>query len=197
MTMDRGIPRLISVATVLLVVLSSQGAAQVQASVAKAQPTWVTINASAQGNYPGGDEVFTVFVVNSAHTPVENETIDSMNVTAPFGSNTATDLPQTLAPGESLFETIHLSIPTNFTQKSFQATLLVQGRIWNGTGYNRMNATGSVGVALFTLIVPPPTQGGNVPTTLLAAAVAIPSFVAAVLLVLLVRARSASRRTGT
>jgi hypothetical protein len=194
--MSGRLPLSVGVAMTLLIFFSLQTVAPAQASVAKAQPIWVTINAGAQGNYPGGDEVFTIFVVNSAQPPVGNETIDTMNVTAPFGSNAATDLPQTLAPGQSLFEAIHLLIPANFTQTTFKATLLVQGSIWNGTAYNHLNATGTAGVALFALLVPPATQGGTVSTTLLAAAVAIPSLIAIALLILLLRARAAARRTG-
>jgi hypothetical protein len=192
--MESGLPKLIGIVMLLLLMSSFQVVVPAQAQVATAQPVWITINASAQGNYPGGDELFTVFVVNSAQTPTENVTINSMTLTAPFGSNNAIGLPAVLSPGQSILATISLGIPSNFTERSFNANLVVQGRIWNGTGYKPISATGTADVGVFALSSQPASQGGSISTTLFAAAVAIPSIVTIILLVLLVRARASSKR---
>jgi hypothetical protein len=188
--MKRRVPALIGVAMLMPSMFSFLVAAPAEAQVAHAQPFWVTLSAGAQGNYPGGAETFTVFVVNSAQTPTENVTIDSMTLTAPFGINTATGLPTVILPGQSVLATISLEIPSNFSERSFQASLVVHGRIWNGTGYNSLSATGTASVDVFALPSQPASQGGTISTALFEAGVAIPSLIAIILLVLLVRAKS-------
>ncbi len=172
--------------------------AQVQNPLATPQPIWVTINASAQGNYPGGDVLFTVFAVNSGQPPSGNETIDSMTLTAPFQSNFAPGLPAVIIPGQSLLSTIHLEIPSDFSQKSFTANLVVKARLWNGTAYQGVTLTGVAVVDVFALPSQGTSQGaqnGGISMTLFAAGVGIPVIVAIILLALLVRARG-SKRTG-
>jgi hypothetical protein len=179
--------------------------ARAQQTITLAQPIWVTVNASAQGNYPGGDELFTVFAVNSAQTPTENIRIDNMTLKAPFQTNFGPGLPVILVPGASVLVTIHLEIPSNFAQNNFTANLVVHAGIWNGTGYNQISVTGSAPVNVFFLTPSQQTssqsttttqstaQGGTVSTTLFAAGVAVPSIVAVILLILLVQKRSSPR----
>ncbi len=197
------LPRVIGIVMLLLLTSSAQ-AEMVQAQAENpvfpigSQPIWVTIDASALGNYPGGDETFVIFMVNSALPPAGNETITDMKLTAPFGSNFGIGLPATIQPGLSLLSTIHLEIPSNFTQPSFVANLVVHAKLWNGTANNSVTITGSSTVDVFAL----PSQSGGqttssqasttggVSTTTLAIAVAIPSVVALILLVLLMRKKS-------
>lgn len=186
----------------LLLLLSSTQAINAQEQqnpIAVSEPIWVTVNASAQGNYPGGDEQFVVFVVNSALPPAGNETVTDMTLTAPFGSNFGIGLPATIPPGQSLLSTIHLEIPTNFTQASFVANLVVHAKLWNGTKFNTATLTGTATVDVFALPSQTSSQTGSVTTgvstagvstTTLAIAVAIPSIVAVILLILLLRKKS-------
>jgi hypothetical protein len=204
--MESRLWKLVGLAVLSLLVSSSQAATLVNAQanpVAGAQPVWATINASAQGNYPGGEEQFVIFIVNSAQPPAGNETISNMTLTAPFGSNFGIGLPSVLLPGQSLLSTIHLEIPRNYSQNSFVANLVIHATLWNGTRLNPVTITGSATVDVFLL--PSQTSGqtssqsaaqtGTVSSTLFAAGVAIPAIVAVLLLILLVRARG-SKRTG-
>jgi hypothetical protein len=172
------------------------------------QPIWASVNATANGNYPGGNELFTVFVVNSAQPPYANETVDNMTLTAPFpgGSNFGGGLPAQLVPGNSILVSIYLPIPSNFTQSSFKANLVVHARVWNGTGNEDYTLTGTAPVNVFALSsqsssettlssAQSSAQSGSISTTLFAAGVAIPSIIVILLLALLVQARAASKRT--
>ncbi len=200
--MESRLPKLFVSVALAFLLFTLQAAVPARAQVAPAQPIWVTINATAQGNYPGGDELFTVFAVNSMQPPAQNETITDMKLTAPapIGSNLAIGLPATLAPGQSVLATIHLPIPANFSQKSFQASLLVHFKFSNGTA---LSLTGTADVDVLGLPSQAPSQttsqaaqNGTISTTLIAAGVGIPSLVAVILLALLVRARGASKRAG-
>src|SRR5579864_7991268 len=127
--MDSRLPKALGVSMLLLLAFSSLAAVAAHAQEGGyAPPTplpiWATFNASAQGNYPGGDEQFYAFVVNSAQSPGETEVIDNMTVTAPFFTNFGPGLPTTLLPGESALVTITLPIPKNFTQSQFSANLV-------------------------------------------------------------------------
>lgn len=199
--MDSRLPKLAGAAMLLLLLSSTQAinAQEQQNPIAVSEPIWVTVNASAQGNYPGGDEQFVVFVVNSALPPAGNETVTDMTLTAPFGSNFGIGLPATIPPGQSLLSTIHLEIPTNFTQASFVANLVVHAKLWNGTKFNTATLTGTATVDVFALPSQTSSQTGSVTTgvstagvstTTLAIAVAIPSIVAVILLILLLRKKS-------
>ncbi len=183
------------VAMVLLVVISLNSP-QVWAPPSRAQPVWVTLNAAPQGNYPGGDQLFTIFVVNSATIATQNATVDNMTLTASWGaSNTAIGLPAVLTPGQSLLATIYLPIPANFTDKSFTANLVVNLRVMNSSGVTPLKATGTATVYVLALPGAQPSQGTTqtvnaVPLTIFALVVAVPSVMALLLLVLLLRVRS-------
>jgi hypothetical protein len=165
-------------------------------------PAWVTVNSTASGNYPGGNEQFTVFVVNTEQKPTINETIQNMTLTAPFASNFGAGLPATIAPGHSLLLTIYLQIPVNFSQPSFTADLVAYITVLNST-VTTLKVTGNAPVNVFGLTsqtttqttAPPSSQSGSISTTLFAAGVGIPSVIAVVLVALLVRAR-ATKRVG-
>ncbi len=207
------LPKALAVAVLLVTAILLQFAAPADAVFypAAVQPIWASVNATANGNYPGGNELFTVFVVNSAQPPYANETVDNMTLTAPFpgGSNFGGGLPAALAPGNSILVSIYLPIPANFTQSSFKANLVVHARVWNGTGSEEFTLTGTAPVNVFALQSQSTTltstqtsaqssaHAGTVSTTLFAAGVAIPSIIAIVALVLLVQARGSSKRMGT
>ncbi len=197
---ERHIPRLIGVSALLVLITSFQIVAQTSAQVYPpfTQPLWVTVNALAQGNYPGGNEMFTVFAVNSAPKAENNETIYNMTLTAPFASNFGPGLPATIRPGQSILVTIYLPIPANFTQSSFTADLVVHASIWNGTGNQPFKLTGSAPVNVFALpsqvssqtTTATTGQTGGISTTLFAVGVAVPSLIAIVVLALLIQARA-------
>jgi hypothetical protein len=162
------------------------------------------LNASASGNYPGGNELFTVFVVNTEQKQI-NETVQNMTLRAPFGSNFGPGLPATVSPGLSLLVTIYLQIPANFSKPSFNADLVAYVTVLNGTS-TTLKVTGNAAVNVFNLTPqattsqgsgPPTNQTGTISTTLLYAGVGIPSLIALVLLVLLVRTRAGSKPPGT
>lgn len=195
MPMESRLRKSVWAAAFLLLVFSFL-AAPARAQVAPPAPIWVTINATAQGNYPGGNELFTIFAVNSMVPPAQNETITDLRLTAPapIGSNAAIGLPATLAPGQSVLATIYLPIPANFSQKSFTANLIVHFKFSNGTA---LSLTGTANVDVLAL--PSQTTGqtttqavqtDTVSTTLFEAGVAIPSLIALILVVLLVRSRA-------
>jgi hypothetical protein len=174
-------------------------------------PVWATLIPAAQGNYPGGNEIFSVFVVNSAPSPNENFTIYNMTLSAPFGpggtstcstcSNYGIGLPATITPGQAFAGTIALQVPVNITQSSFTANLVINGGLWNGTANNAAKLTGMA--AIYVLALPGQSStdsntshSGTVSTTLFGAGVAIPSIIAVVLLALVVQTRGRSKRTG-
>jgi hypothetical protein len=200
MTMESRVSKALGLAVLALLMFSIQFAAPAHAQLGSttARPIWVTVNASAQGNYPGGDELFTVFVVNSAQNATETVTVDNMTLTAPFQSNFGAGLPTTLLPGQSVLVTIHLGIPSNFSQNSFTANLVVHTRLWNGTAYLPLTLTGTAPVNVFALasqpVSQPAAESGTVSTTLFAAGVAAPSIVAILLLVLLIRGRASPKQ---
>jgi len=219
---------MLGTAVLTLLVLSSLVAVSVhaQASVAcngavadegmtcyPTNPVWATLIPAAQGNYPGGNEIFSVFIVNSAPSLSENFTIYNMTLSAPFGpggssncsscSNYGIGLPATITPGQAFAGTIALQIPVNITQSSFTANLVVNGGLWNGTANNEARLTGMA--PIYVLALPGqsgttsnsnPSQSGTVSTTLFGAGVAIPSIIAVVLLALVVQTRGRSKRTG-
>jgi hypothetical protein len=114
------------------------------------EPAWAVVFPAAQGNYPGGNELFSIFVVDSS-TAQQNLTIDNMTLTAPFGTNSAIGLPTILSPGQSVLATIYLPIPTNITEQSFTANLVVRIEISNVTGSAPATLTGSTIVYLLAL----------------------------------------------
>lgn len=176
-----------------------------------AEPVWATLNALPHGNYPGGNEIFDVFVVNSDHPPAGNVTLINETLTAPalppnYQTNTGIGLPIQLGPGQAILSTIALEIPSNFTQSNFTAFLVVNVALWNGTTNIFLKLTGTSLVYILGLpIAGTPTttsrtsqstqttqtttQSGTVSTTLFAAGVAIPSILAIILLILVVRGR--------
>ena len=180
-----------------------------------AEPVWATLNAIPQGNYPGGNMEFDVFVVNSDKPPAANVTLLNETLTAPAlppGSNTNTGigLPIQLAPGQAILNTIHLEIPSNFTQSNFTANLVAYVQLNNGTKNISLQLTGTSKVFLLGLPgtgtqtstssqstssqeTQTTTQTGAVSTTLFAVGVAIPSIVVIALLVLLVRNRGSPK----
>jgi hypothetical protein len=206
MTMDSRLPKALGVSMLLLLTFSSLAAVAAHAQEGgyappTPMPIWATFNASAQGNYPGGDEQFYAFVVNSAQTPGETEIVDNMTVTAPFFTNFAPGLPATLTPGESLLATITLPIPQNITLNQFSGNLVVHARIWNGTVYQKVSLTGAAVVSIFyaspqsaasatTTTSQSASQPGTISTTLFAAGVAVPTIIVIILLILLVRSRT-------
>jgi len=213
--MKNGLPKLMAALTLMILMFSSLVAAPVHAQVEPAasygqftpEPLWATINAAAQGNYPGGVEVFTVFVVNSALPPEGNVTIENETLTAPFQTNFAPGLPVSMAPGNSILSTIALGIPSDFSQNNFTAKLAVNTLLFNGTKNIALTLTGTVQV--FVLALPGQstgktttttetvTQGGGVSTTVFAAGVVIPSLIAVIFLVMLVQARGRPKPAGT
>jgi hypothetical protein len=224
--MEKRLPKL-TVATMLaLLVLSFLVAAPARAAVnlqavppgageiiappyaVASEPVWATLNAVPQGNYPGGNEIFDVFVVNSDHPPDGNVTLVNETLTAPalpstFQTNNAIGLPVQLSPGQAIVNTIALEIPSDFSQNNFTANLAAFVQLNNGTSYINLKLTGSLVVYLLGLpgsgsqttttsaspSTQTTTQGGTVSTSLFAAGVAIPSIVVIILLALLVRGR--------
>ncbi len=214
--MEKRLPKLMGATVLTLLMLSFLVATPASAvSIAPpfalaAEPVWATINAAAQGNYPGGNELFDVFVVDSALPPEGNVTVQTATLTAPAlpvnqQSNFATGLPTILSPGQSILLTIYLPIPADFAHSNFTANLVVNVLLQNGTASIPLKLTGSTTV--FMLGLPgsggqtstssaqttsstssaQSTQSGTVSSTLFAAGVAIPSIIAIILLVLLVR----------
>jgi len=206
--MEKRVRKLVGAAALLFFLFSVQAATPARAQVLTPEPIWVTLNASAQGNYPGGNELFVIFVVNSAQDPKENETINDITLVAPFGSNIAIGLPATLLPGQAIQPTIHLQIPANFSAKSFQANLTLHATDRKGTAALPLTVTGTAIVNVFAIpsgsstsstsstTSQPASQSDTISTTLFEAGVAIPSLIAIVLIVLLVRARGKPKPAG-
>jgi hypothetical protein len=225
--MQKRLPIVIAAATFGLLLLSSMSASPARAAggavppgaahivappyALATEPVWATINAAAQGNYPGGNERFDVFVVDSAVPPEGNITIlnATVSTTAWSGSNSngaVGALPTQIAPGQQILLTIYLPIPSDFTLSNFTATLNANVDVTNGTGshinFIPLKLTGSIPV--FMLALPGQgsqssqasqttadtigsTSGGTVSTTVFAAGVAVPSIIAIVLLAMLAR----------
>ena len=177
-----------------------------------AAPVWATLNAVGSGNYPGGNEEFTVFVVNSDSPPLGNVTLLNETLTAPFQNASVTGLPVELAPGQALFSNITLQIPLDFSQSNFTATIAIDFHVANATAVTPKLLTGTAHV----FILGPPlgqvtstssatsahqttTQSGTFSTSLFYAGIGIPSLIAIVLLALLVRdrGRPGSASSGT
>jgi hypothetical protein len=176
-----------------------------------AEPVWATLNAIPQGNYPGGNLKFDIFVVNSDSPPDGNVTLINETLTAPalpptFQTNTGIGLPIMLSPGQAILSTIYLEIPSNFTQSNFTANLVANALLFNGTTNISLKLTGTAQVFLLGLPLAgnqtttttssssdtsqstqTTTQSGTVSTTLFEAGVAIPAIVVVILLILLVR----------
>ena len=218
--MPTRLSQVIGATVLMLLMLSSLGATPVGAACSNrageclappyavpAEPVWATLNAFPQGNYPGGNLEFHVFVINSGHAPDGNVTLLNESLTAaafPPSLNTSktTGLPLVLAPGQAITSTVALHVPSNFAPNNFTASLVVDVLLWNGTINLPLKLTGS---AVVYILGPPAagtsttsttsqttdatSQGGTVSSTLFAAGVAIPSIVVVLLLVLLVRGR--------
>lgn len=206
--------RLTLLGAVLFSLLVSTSAAAAPAAAAPdanpyaptSAPVWATLNAEARGNYPGGNEQFIIFVVNSGQPPNGNVTVQNATLTAPAlpagqNSNTGIGLPAVLAPGQSIVLTIHLPIPSDFSDSNFTANLVAHASLWNGTANIPLTLTGSVlvymlgtpgqsGSQVTTTTTTTVEGSGTVSTTLFAVGVAIPSIVAVILLILLARRRA-------
>lgn len=169
------------------------------------EPAWATVSATAGGNYPGGNEVFNVFVIDSALPPEGNMTVINMTLTAPAlpagaNSNFGIGLPTVLAPGDGLLSTIALPIPSNFAANNFTASLVINVSLWNGTQNIALKLTGTAPVPVLaypgtsghgaTTTVTTTASAAGVSSTTFDAGVAVPSIIAVILLVLVVRGRS-------
>jgi hypothetical protein len=189
------------------VLLPGQGECVAPPYAVPAEPVWGTLNAVPQGNYPGGNLIFDVFVVNSDKPPEGNVTLINETVTAPalppgFQSNTGIGLPVELGRGQAILSTIALEIPSNFTASNLTASLVANALLFNGTVNISLKLTGTLQVFILGHPISSQTttsgisqttqaaQSGTVSTTLFAVGVAIPSIVAVILLVLLARGRS-------
>jgi hypothetical protein len=183
------------------------------------EPIWASLNSSGTANYRGGDELFTVFVVNSAPNIADNETLTniSINTTPAFASNFAIGLPELLQPGYGQLFPIYLEIPNNFTQPSFIANVIINATLLNGTTTSPLNLTGhatvdvlavpsnsssisgsSSGATVTSTVMVTTTSSGSsssgVSNSLFAIGVATPSIIAIILLVLVVQMRGRTRR---
>jgi hypothetical protein len=184
------------------------------------EPIWATLNSSGTQNYPGGDELFNVFVVNSATNLAENETLKDiiLTTTPSFGSNYAIGLPELLQPGYGQVFPIYLEIPSNFSQPSFVANVVINATLLNGTLTSPLNLTGQTTVNVLalpsnssagqssgatatvtsTVMVTTSSSGSGsgVSNSLFAVGVATPTIIAIILLVMVVQMRSRPRRVG-
>jgi len=173
------------------------------------QPVWATLNALGYGNYPGGNEQFTVFVVNTDSPPLGNVSLINETLAAPalppaYNTGYAIGLPVQLASGQAILSTINLEIPANFTQSNFTAAVVIDLQIANGTSFFSKQLTESTTVVMLSLpgtITPTSsttsgvpssqttTQSSGVSSGLFYAGVGVLSVVVIILLALLVRAR--------
>jgi hypothetical protein len=206
------------VAAVLVFALPSLAVVPVRAAASPtgSQSVWATLNALGYGNYPGGNEEFTVFVVNSDSPPLGNVSLYNETLTAPAlppSQNTgyAIGLPVQLSTGQAILSTIYLPIPANFTQSSFTATVAIDIQVANGTSFFSRQLTESTTVVMLNLPgtvtsatstassvsnSQTTTVSSGVSSGLFYAGVGVPTVVAVVLLALLVRARAAAPRQG-
>jgi hypothetical protein len=191
--MQKSFPKLVWATTIALLVLYSLvAAAPVRAVCGGAvscqgprppfsgpgNPVWATLNAATQGNYPGGNETFYVFVVNSDQPPNGNVTLINETLTAPAlppeyqtqvdsvslfdeGTNSSIGLPIDLSPGEAIRNAMTLEIPSNFMQDNFTAHLVVNVAVWNGTTSTYLRLTSSTVVNLHGL----PSTGSQTTTS--------------------------------
>jgi len=221
--MQKRLPRLMGATMLMLLMLSFLGSTPALAAcvlkpgageciappyAVPAEPVWATLNAITQGNYPGGNETFSVFVINSDVPPNGNVTLFNETITASalppaLNTSTATGLPLQLSPGQALTSKIALQIPSDFKLSNFTASLVVNVSYWNGTNNIPVKLTGSALVYVLggplagtstttsttSQTTQTTTQSGTVSTGLFAAGVAIPSIVAVILIVLLVRGK--------
>jgi hypothetical protein len=168
-----------------------------------AAPVWATLNGIAGDNYPGGNETFTVFFVNSDSPPLGKVTLLSETLTSPFGNATVGGLPVELASGESLSSNITVQIPRDFAGNNFTANIVIHINVANATVASAPGVlTGSAQVFMLgyplggvprtssaTSTQHTTTQSGTVSTSLFYAGVGIPSLVVIVLFAILVRDR--------
>ncbi|HEV2389683.1 MAG TPA: hypothetical protein VGS04_03060 [Nitrososphaerales archaeon] len=228
--MQKRLPKLVRAGMLVLLMLSFLGATPALAQcvikpghaeciaplyAVPAEPVWATLNAATSDNYPGGNETFNVFVINSDVPPkgnvtVYNETITATALPPALNTSRATGLPMQLSPGQAITSTITLPIPNDFKPNNFTASLVVNVSYWNGTTDIPVKLSGATAI-VYILGAPlagastastatsqttaTPTQGGTVSTGLFAAAVAIPSVVAVILIALLVRRSGPKRGT--
>ena len=209
--MEKRVSSLVVTALLVLSALSSLGAVHARAATSPSapQPVWATLNALGSGNYPGGNEEFTVFVVNTGSPALGNVSLVNETLTAPalpsaYNSGYAIGLPVQLEAGQAILSTIYLEIPSNFTQSNFTATVAINLQILNGTGFFSKQLTESTTVGMLSL--PGTTtsassetsevsssqttaRGGGVSSGLFYAGVGVSSAVVIILLALLVRGR--------
>ena len=96
--MQKRLPKLVGATMLMLLMLSVLVATPVRAQcvlkpgggeclappyAVPAEPVWATLNAATHGNYPGGNETFDVFVINSDVPPNGNVTLFNETITAP------------------------------------------------------------------------------------------------------------------
>lgn len=226
--MQNRLPKLVTAGVLTLLVLSFLAAAPARAVCGQgageclappysqaAEPVWATLNAVPQGNYPGGNEIFDIAVVNSDKPPAGNVTLLNETVSSPqlpassSNPNFAIGLPVTLTPGQLIVNTVALEIPSNYTQGNFTANLQAYVSYWNGTLNVPLKLTGSLIVYMLGLpltgsqtttvstsistTTQTVTSSGTVSSGLLAVGIGIPSIVVVILLVLLVRSRAAPK----
>jgi hypothetical protein len=212
--MQKRLPKLMSAGMLLLLMFSLLAAIPVGAYCAPGgiglcgepyEPVWVTLNALPQGNYPGGNEIFDVAVVNSGQPAAGNVTLFNETVGSPqlppssSNPNHAIGLPVTLTSGQLIVNTIAMEIPSNFTQNNFTAILATYVSYWNGTLNVPLKLTGNLVVHMLSL----PLTGtqttatsGAVSSSLFALGVGIPSIVVVILLVLLARGKGGPKGGG-
>jgi hypothetical protein len=173
-----------------------------------AAPVWATLNALGYGNYPGGNEEFAVFFVNSDSPPLGNVTLVSETLTSPFQNSSVSGLPVELAPGQTMLSNIYLQIPSDFSQNNFTASITIDFHIANATPSIPSVLTGTAHVFMLgppigqvtstsstTSTQQTTTQSGTVSPSLFYAGVGIPSLIVIVLLALLVRDRGRAGST--
>ncbi len=191
--------------------------ARAATSPSGSQYVWATLNALGYGNYAGGNEEFTVFVVNSDSPPLGNMSLFNETLTAPalppsYSTGSAIGLPVQLSSGQAILSTIYLEIPSNFTGSSFTATVAIDLQIANGTSFFSKQLTESTTVEMLSLpgtitsvssttstvssSQATTTQSGGVSSGLFYAGVGVPSVVVIILLALLVRGRSRPQPTS-
>ena len=209
--MEKRVSSLVEAAVLVLVALSFLAPVPARAATSPSapQPVWATLNALGYGNYPGGNEKFTVFVVNTDSPPLGNVSLFNETLTAPalppaYNTGYAIGLPVQLATGQAILSTIYLGIPPNFTQSNFTATVAIDVQIANGTGFFPMQLTESTTVVMLSLPgtitsassttssisgSPTTSQSTGFSSGLFYAGVGVPSVVVVVLIALLVRAR--------
>jgi hypothetical protein len=176
-----------------------------------AEPFWGSLSAATSGNYPGGNESFNLFVINSDLPPAGNATLLNETVTVPLfppasQNASATGLPVELGPGQAITTTISLPIPSDYSLGNFTAHFVAYLQYWNGTGYSNLEL---IGIPQVVFVLGPPAtstttaststytttdlQAGAVSASAFEAGVGIPSVVAVILLALVVRGRGGPR----